>query len=112
MIDAKTQFADRGDIMQAREDKLRALQKDILELAKKHSILISEVNVNDEKGKPVGRIDDYGTHPADHFGAAQEGYKETLAQAREDSLQEGFGDGFKEGFKQGLRSGKLIGLAT
>ena len=46
------------------------------------------------------------------FGAAQEGYKETLAQAREDSLQEGFGDGFKEGFKQGLRSGKLIGLAT
>eukprot|EP00961_Rhodomonas_salina_P129355 1742325-Rhodomonas_salina.5 len=42
----------------------------------------------------------------------QEGFREAVAQAREDALQEGFGDGFKEAFALGLRTGRLVGLCT
>lgn len=42
----------------------------------------------------------------------QEGYKDSVAQAREDALQRGFGDGFARGFALGRAQGKILGVST
>jgi hypothetical protein len=42
----------------------------------------------------------------------QEGYKDTVAHARDAALQLGFGEGFVRGFALGLQQGHILGVCS